>query len=135
MIRQILLGIFGIFFGSATAAGVFSFLIAIGLIQRIADKTQTIPYIKWYETAFVFGGSLGNVFSIYSFPLAGGPVAAAIIGVCYGIFIGCLIMSLAETLNVLPVFTRRIGVRSGLPWIVAAFAAGKAVGSFFYFFG
>ena len=54
-------------------------------------------------------------------------------GVSVGIFTGCLVMSLAETLKALPTFSRRIRLSVGLPWLIAAIAAGKCGGSILYF--
>ena len=50
-----------------------------------------------------------------------------------GIFVGCLVMSLAETLKALPVFTRRIRLSVGFPWVIASIALGKLAGSLIYF--
>ena len=50
-----------------------------------------------------------------------------------GIFVGCLALAIAEMLNTIPVFTRRIGFRHGLGIVVLCIALGKAVGSLLYF--
>ncbi len=102
--RGILLAFFGLAAGGVTAAGIFAFLVAIGLIQRMADKTHTASRVGLYETCFILGGVWGNLVWFYDLPLWGGTVLCAVLGLAYGIFIGCLIMSLAETLNVIPVF-------------------------------
>lgn len=133
--RGILLAFFGLAAGGVTAAGIFAFLVAIGLIQRMADKTHTASRVGIYETCFILGGVWGNLVWFYDLPLWGGAVLCAVLGLSYGIFIGCLIMSLAETLNVIPVFFRRLGIRSGLPWVLLAFAAGKMLGSLLFFWG
>ena len=50
-----------------------------------------------------------------------------------GIFVGCLVMSLAETLKALPVISRRIGLAVGLQYVILAVALGKLAGSLVYF--
>ena len=76
-------------------------------------------------------------------PLAGAmgerPSFAALarfFGLAAGIFVGSLVMSLAETLKALPVLGRRLGLAAkGLPFVILSIAAGKLAGSLFYFFG
>ena len=50
-----------------------------------------------------------------------------------GIFVGCLALAIAEMLNTIPVFARRIGFRHGLGIAILAVAIGKLVGSLLYF--
>jgi stage V sporulation protein AB len=54
-------------------------------------------------------------------------------GLAGGIFYGVLAMSLAEVLDMLPILSRRGGVRRGLYYFVLAVALGKTVGSLLYF--
>ena len=56
-----------------------------------------------------------------------------IFGLASGIFVGCLVMSLAETLKALPVINRRIGLAVGLQYVILAVALGKMAGSLVYF--
>ena len=43
-------------------------------------------------------------------------------------------MSLAETLNALLVLSRRLRLKTGLPYVILGIAAGKCAGAVFYFF-
>ena len=56
-----------------------------------------------------------------------------VMGLSVGIFVGCLFMSLAETLKALPVVSRRIHLAVGLQYIVLAIALGKSCGALLYF--
>ena len=132
-VRQILLGLAGLAAGCVTAAGVFAFITAIGLVQRLAAKTGTAHRISWYEDCFILGGTLGNLVYFYSFPIPGGQLFGAVAGLAYGVFVGCLIMSLAETLDAFPVLCRRLKLSEGMGWLVFSLALGKCLGSFFYF--
>lgn len=132
-----LLGLFGFAAGGIIAAGIFAFLAVIGVFPRLLGKTGTKKHILLYETLIVLGGTFGNVFDLYEFSIPAGQlfgqVLMAIFGVSVGIFVGCLVMSLAETLNAFPVIIRRIHLAVGLQYIVFAVAAGKFVGSMIYF--
>lgn len=69
-------------------------------------------------------GMLGTAF---------GQLILMIVGLSCGIFVGCLVMSLAETLKALPVLSRRLRLAVGLQYLILAIAAGKCAGSLYYF--
>ena len=54
-------------------------------------------------------------------------------GLFAGIFVGCLALAIAEMLDTIPIFARRIGFRHGLGIVVLSIALGKAAGSLLYF--
>jgi len=56
-----------------------------------------------------------------------------VFGVFAGIFVGCLALAIAEMLNTIPVFARRIGFRHGLGVAILSVALGKLCGSLIYF--
>jgi len=80
----------------------------------------------------VAGGIFGTLAGIFNFRI---PIGAfsAVISLCVGIFYGVLAMSLAETLNVIPILTRRGRVQKGMFFFVLAIALGKLCGSLIYF--
>lgn len=127
------LGVLGLSAGGVIAAGVFAFLAIIGVFPRLMGRTGT-KRILLYETLIILGGILGNVSDLYELPIrAGGNVALGIFGLASGIFVGCLVMSLAETLKTLPVINRRIHLSVGLPYVILAIGLGKLLGSVLYF--
>ena len=91
----------GISFGGLSSAGVFTVLIAVGLIPRFAGKTHTSRHVFLYEEMVVAGA-----------------------------IAGCII---AEMLDSIPIFARRISLRHGIGLAVLSMAAGKVAGSVFYF--
>lgn len=134
LLRQVLLAFFGLFAGSVIAAGVYAFLAIIGVFPRLIGKTKTRKHILMYETFIILGGILGNVVDLYEMPIRmGGLVFLGFFGVCTGIFVGCLVMSLAETLKALPVMNRRIRLAVGIQYVILAIGVGKMMGSLFYF--
>ena len=54
-------------------------------------------------------------------------------GLFAGMFVGCLALAIAEMLDSIPIFARRVGFRHGLGIAICAMAAGKFVGSLLYF--
>ena len=70
-IKQVFLGFIGLASGSAIAAGVFSFIISIGVVPRIIGKSRTAKDIVAYENAVILGGAVGNFFPVSCFGASG----------------------------------------------------------------
>lgn len=151
LLKWLFLVFFGSCAGGIIAAGVFAFLVIIGVFPRLIGGTKTKRHILLYETVLILGGTAGNASDLFLVhPDAGGnagsvssavPVlsggaavaALAVFGLAVGVFVGCLIMSLAETLKTLPVISRRIRLTVGLQWLVLGIALGKCFGALVYF--
>lgn len=137
LLNRIFLGVLGCSFGLMTAGGVFTVLLAVGLIPRFAGKTHTGRRVMFYETMVILGTMAGDILSVFELSLPLGAVAGQIFLACYGgfagIFVGSLAMAIAEMLDSIPIFARRIGFRHGLGIAVTAVALGKMAGSLFYF--
>lgn len=132
--KEALLSLIGFGAGSIVAGGVFAFLVMIGVFPRLIGKTGTKEHIYLYDMMIVAGGIVGNWMDLYQVPLLfGGQFLLGMFGGSIGIFVGCLVMSLAETLKALPVMARRIRLKSGLPYVVLTLAAGKLAGALLYF--
>lgn len=133
-LQQVILAFAGISAGGIIAAGVFAFLAIIGVFPRLIGKTKTRNQILLYETVIIVGGVLGNILDIYEFsiPIAGNLILGTF-GFSVGIFVGCLVMSLAETLKTMPVITRRVHLAVGLQYIILSIAVGKTLGALVYF--
>jgi stage V sporulation protein AB len=154
-LKQLLLGIMGLSFGLFAAGGVFTVLISVGLIPRFAGKMHVSRKIFLFEEAVVLGTLTGNFFSIFDrygrigdFVIKNnvfgkentesiwhmiGTGILIIFGLFAGIFVGCLALAIAEMLNSIPIFARRIGFRHGLGVVVLAMALGKIAGGLVYF--
>lgn len=135
-VREILLAVIGFSAGLIVAGGLFSFITSLGVVSDFADRTHTGSRILLYEDATALGGILGNLFSIYQFRLPGAPWFLLIFGLFSGIFVGGWAMALAETLNIFPIFIRRVKLIQSIPYIILSVALGKGIGAFiFYFLG
>ncbi len=153
-LKQIFLAVVGISFGVFAAGGVFTVLISVGLIPRFAGKMHVSRKVFLFEEAVVCGVIAGTFFSVFDRygrigefvrdrQLLGaatevvwdgiGTAVIMIFGLFAGIFVGCLALAIAEMLDTIPIFARRIGFRHGLGIVVLSIALGKAAGSFLYF--
>lgn len=124
---------FGFASGIAVAAGVFAFIAAIGLIPRMAKRTQTQSWIPFYEDVIVLGGVFGTTAMFVEYRLPSWRWLIGTFGLLTGIFVGVLAMALTEVLNVMPVMMRRLRLTKGLQWLIVSFALGKVGGALLYF--
>ena len=129
MWTELLLGFLGLASGMAVAGGMFALLIALGVVSRFAGKTHTAAYVMRYEDAAALGGIFGNLFSIYQFPIPAGVPGAALFGFLSGVFTGTWAMALTEIVDAVPIFSRRIRLKTGMTWIILAMALGRSFGA------
>lgn len=134
LLRQCFLAVTGFCAGSVIAAGIFAFLTIIGIFTRVIAKTTTQRHIMLFETMLILGGILGNYLSFARPSLViKSQLLLGIAGLSVGMFVGCLVMSLSETLKAFPVFGRRIHLAVGIQYIVISIGMGKMVSSLLYF--
>ncbi len=126
--------LFGIAAGSATTAGVFAFLMKIGIYPRMIGTSHTIRELAFYEWMIIGGILAGGFYSVYpELTLHVGSWFVVLWGACAGIYVGCVAAALSEVLNVFPVLFRRLHVDSGMPFYMVMMACGKMFGAFWYF--
>ncbi len=149
-IREVFLAVVSCSFGLLAAAGVFTVLVAVGLVPRFAGKTHTGKKVILYEEMVIAGTIIGSFVSVFEknsqigrWVLSQGVseelwhgvggLLLVVFGVFAGMFVGCLALAIAEMLDSIPIFTRRIGFRHGIGVAVCAIASGKICGSLLYF--
>lgn len=153
-LKQLLMAVIGVSAGLIVSAGVFTVLISVGLIPRFAGKMHVANKVFVLEESVIWGTLAGSFLSVYSkwgeigyyvklheiFGTATegvwnliGTLIQIVFGLFAGIFVGCLALAIAEMLNTIPVFARRIGFRHGLGIAILAVAIGKLLGSLIYF--
>lgn len=133
-INWIVLAFLGLASGLAISAGLFAFLIGLGVVSDFADRTHTGKYVTLYEDFIVVGGIVGNMFWVYQVDFLRGSWLLLGFGLLSGIFVGCWSMALADILNIFPIFIRRAKITTGLSWLVVGMALGKSLGSLLYFY-
>jgi len=128
---------YGLASGAVISGAVIAFISAIGIVPRLAQKTGTQAHIKTFETAITLGGISGAAITLFDFsanaPHIVGSLVLMLFGLAVGVFYGCLAMSLAEVLDVIPILSRRFRIKYGLRIIVISIALGKMAGALAYF--
>lgn len=151
------LAVYGFSAGLLVSAGIFTVLLAVGLTPRFVGTTHTAKKIFLYEGCITAGAVIGTLFSVI--PAMGhagewvrqrlfsgaagerliaaidiaGEIFLGIGGMFMGMFVGCLALAIAEMLNSIPIFARRVSYRHGLGIAVLMVAIGKLLGSLYYF--
>lgn len=132
-INYLVLVVFGISAGVATAGGYFAVIASIGLITRFAQHSHTASYIRVYETVLISGVIVGNALWIFNIPVKLYLGVVVLIGICIGIFVGCFLVSIAEALKGIPIILKRVELKRGIGIAMFLFALGKSIGACCYF--
>lgn len=127
----IFLAMIGLTAGFVVAAGIYAIITLIGVLTRLAIRTNTANRIHLYEDLVVLGTAMGNIILLFEVKIPFGIVGLIVFGLFSGGFVGCLAIALEEVLQVFPVLTYRIRLKVGIPFIVLCLAIGKALGAFY----
>jgi len=125
--------LFGSVSGGITAAGLFSLITSVGIINRYADVTGTKDRVFLYEECIIWGASIANALFVLQVHLNLGKYACVGFGIIAGIFVGTFLISLAEMMKGLPIFLHRFKLKTCLGCIVTVIAFGKTLGQLFYY--
>lgn len=129
LIRYVMLAIACFAAGVAISGGYFAFISMIGIFPKLLEKVKGARHYLLIECLLAYGAAIGNVLYIFSPSVHITWVGYAVFCLFGGIFVGCLAGALTEVLNVVPIASRRFGVRRNLPYVIYGLAAGKLVGS------
>lgn len=137
-------------FGLLSSGGVFTVFVTVGLVPRFASKTHTGHKIILYENSIVAGAVIGCILSVYSewfckvwggnaivtlpYWKFWGSLILAVFGIFAGMFVGCFAIAIAEMLDTIPIFTRRVRLGKGIGIVMLFIALGKTVGALIYFY-
>ncbi len=139
MILSVIVQIFiGSCAGGFTAAGLFAVINSIGVLNRIAYVTGIQNRTNLLENMVVIGAVIGNIWWIFDISVFRSAsqtclIAAIIISVFSGMYIGLFLVCLAEAMKALPLFLRKIRISKVIGLLILSIAVGKCVGELFYF--
>lgn len=127
-IKTIAYCLFCICAGSAISAGFVAFITMLGIFDKLTEQIKSGKDVHRMESLIIAGVTAGNAIYLFGLRIPAGLAGFCIFNLFGGVFIGCLAGALAETLQVMPILSRRLGVRTWLPYVIAAAALGKALG-------
>lgn len=120
--------------GLTISTAIYAFIAKLGVIPRLLARTNTAKYTRLFENGIVIGGILGNLYTFFHIHLPITVVGMLIIGLFWGIYVGCLAMAIAETLDVIPYFINKSKLKMGISGIIIAIALGKGSGTLLQLF-
>ena len=133
-IRYLFLTLFGLGAGAGLAGGFFALIIALGITSRLAYQTKTGNRILLYEDMVALGGCAGTFWYLFEWRIPLGLPFLVLYGGFAGIFLGAWTMALTEIIDTIPIFMRRIYLRSGLVAAVWGLAIGHTLGGLLYYY-
>lgn len=133
--KEVMLGGLGLCMGIVIASGVVAFIISLGIVPRFAGITRTASKVRLYEDSSILGAIVGNLIFLYQGALPFGIIGLVVYGTFSGIFLGSWVVALGEVVNIYAILIRRIGLVKGIGLVILSMAAGKVVGSLYFFFG
>lgn len=133
-IQNVIMAVSAFSCGFLVAGGVIALIVGLGIVTRLVGITHTAKENRWYESMIFTGAIFGNMLTVYRIPMAFGRAGLLILGVSAGIYTGGWIMALAEMVHIFPIFSRRIGITTGIGMIIWNLALGKILGSLLQFY-
>lgn len=116
------------------ASGIYAFIAKLGVIPRLLARTKTAKHTALFENGIVIGGILGNLYTFFPIKIPIGVIGMTLIGLFWGLYVGCLAMAIAETLDVIPYFINKSKLKMGISAIIIALALGKGCGTLLQLF-
>jgi stage V sporulation protein AB len=126
-----LIVIIGLSSGIAVSAGLFAFVVALGIVNKTASNLGVAKYIYVFEYMVIAGATIWNILYIFTDVIYGGYVSLTGMGLFFGIYVGLLSYALAEVTKVVPILALRLNWSKGLVYVALATALGKSIGSLF----
>lgn len=122
------------FSSGVVTGGAFAAVIAlVKFLPRLVNLTETHEHLHLFENLFISGTFLFTIAYFVDFYIQTNIVLIIILGLIFGVFLGMFNAALAETLNVIPIISKKFKVKKNLKTIFYSLVIGKVLGSIYYF--
>ena len=118
--------------GLAVSFGTAAFILALGIVPRIAAISTTRKRMLWYEDCVMTGIFAGMLLAICDTDVVIPTAVLVFLGLFGGLFFGCWTIALGEILNMYAVLMRRLRIRLGLGMVIWPLCLGKTAGILLY---
>ncbi|SHH71148.1 stage V sporulation protein AB [Caloranaerobacter azorensis] len=129
MFNTIILALIGFSGGIVIGSAFIAVIVLLNIIPRLAQMSHTEKFISVYEKVMILSVVLITLLDFFDVTLKINEIYLIPIGLIMGIFIGILAAALAEVIDVVAVFERRVKIKDYIFYILLAIALGKTVGS------
>lgn len=123
----------GISGGLAVGASVTAFFTVLGVTTRIIEISRRKEYMKLYQCSIVLGALFSCTVYFFDLTLNSLEILSMPLGFMMGIFIGLMAAALTETLDIITVAAKKLGIVRWIFLIVAVILIGKVIGSILFF--
>ncbi|WP_027340015.1 stage V sporulation protein AB [Halonatronum saccharophilum] len=134
--KRIFLILLGLAEGVIVGMALVAFLMVLDVIPRLIRFTSTKSKIRLYQSVILIGALIGILIDFYDFALPNlfflNELLVVLSGLFFGIFVGLVAGALTEVLKVLPILSRRLGLKDEMKLMLSAIILGKALGSLVY---
>lgn len=122
------------FSSGVVTGGAFAAVMAlVKFIPRLVNLTETHKHLNMYENLFISGTFLFTMAYFLNFYIQTHVILIVILGLISGTFLGVFNAALAETLNVIPIISKKLKLKKNLKIIFYSLVIGKVLGSIWYF--
>ncbi|PRX26706.1 stage V sporulation protein AB [Orenia metallireducens] len=134
--KAILLILIGFSEGVIVGVALVAFLMVLDVIPRLIDLSNSENSIFLYQKLIVLGSIFGVITDFFNLTLPNiffiNKLLVIIIGFIFGTFIGLVAAALTETLKVLPLLSKRLGLKDYMDELLFIIILGKVIGSLIY---
>ena len=128
---SIIAGLTGLCAGIVAGSALCAFYVALGVFSKAAISLG-IGHSRAMAVSSTGGILLGTIITLYDVCVPLGLFWAGLFGLSAGIFVGIFIACLAEVINAIPVLKNFGLANTAISGVLAAFVAGKLIGSLIY---
>lgn len=132
--KYIIMTILGLSAGGAIAGAYVALIASLGVYTRLEGWSGSGKRTLRIETLILLGTTVGDLLTLYDIHIPVGQAGLLICGAFFGIFTGCLAAALVDMVKLFPILCRRVKLRRGLPYVIAAVGLGKTIGCLIQFF-
>lgn len=135
---KVFLMLLGFAEGIVIGAALVAFLLVLKIIPRLIRFGSSNQYLRIYQAVVISGAITASYVQFYSWHLPQfyffNQLLIIIIGFVFGIFVGLIAAALTETLKVLPILSRRLGLENEIKILLSFIILGKVAGALIYWF-
>jgi hypothetical protein len=128
ILRYVVVAFVGAASGIVVSSALFAVLVVLGAVNKTASILGRADKVRMLEWVICIGAIVFNMIYLFAGKLFGGYIILALLGMFFGVFIGIMLMALAEETRVLPILFMRLKMKQGIICVVIGTALGKVIG-------
>ncbi|TDX51172.1 stage V sporulation protein AB [Orenia marismortui] len=136
--KGLILLLIGFSEGLIVGIALVAFLMVLDVIPRLIHLSRSKKYSRLYQISIILGAVVGTIIDFFNLHLPQlffiNKLLVIILGLIFGLFVGLIAAALTETLKVLPILSKRLGLKDEMDKLLFIIILGKVIGSLIYWF-